>query len=408
MKTLWKIAWRNIWRNPRRSWVLISAIGIGVFCFIGTVSFYDGFAIEMVNSMIQLYGGHIQVAAKGHHSNPVISSFIQNPETIEKALSEVEGIHFAEEVTIPGMVNSSEQASGVIIYGVNPEQESEVSIIPQLILSGTYLSPESSGHEIIIGESLAERLNVDLGEKIVLMVNDLDNDISAGAFRITGLFRSTSPDFDKGVVFLHLKEAQSLVGYSEEVSTFSIQLVQGVDLETTLEEIKIKLSNPTLEVLSWKERFPIIVMTLKMIDYSVIILIVVLFIAIAFTIINSFLMVIFERIHEIGIMMANGVLPRQIRSMLYFEAVILILLGTTFGLLISTGVIGLWFYKGLDLSPFAKGLGIYNIGSVIYPYLDLIHILRGFLIIVLIVFLAILYPSVKASRFKPVEAMRYV
>jgi ABC-type lipoprotein release transport system permease subunit len=408
MKTLWKIAWRNIWRNPRRSWVLISAIGIGVFCFIGTVSFYDGFAYEMVNSMIQLYGGHIQIAAKDFHSNPVIHSYIQDPDRVKEALSEIEGIHFAEAVTFQGMVNSSEQASGVAIFGVNPEREPGVSIIPQLITNGTYLSRESSDHEIIMGEALAERLNVDLGEKIVLMVNDLKNDISAGAYRITGLFRSTSPDFDRSVVFLHLQEAQSLVGYSKEVSTFTLQMEQGMDLDAMTTNVREKLKDSSFEVLSWRERFPIIVMMLKAMDYSVIVLIVVLFIAIAFTIINSFLMVIFERIHEIGIMMANGVLPKQIRSMLYFEAVFLILLGTAFGLIISAGIVGLWSYKGLDLSPFAKGLGIYNIGSVIYPYVDLIHILRGFLIIVLIVFLAIIYPSVKASRFKPVEAMRHV
>ncbi len=124
--------------------------------------------------------------------------------------------------------------------------------------------------------------------------------------------------------------------------------------------------------------------------------------------INSFIMVIFERIREIGIMSANGVRPGQVRLMLYLEAVFIVLLGTALGGLLAFGMIAYWSAVGLDLSAFAEGLSSFGASSVIYPYVHWGHITSGFVMIFIMVLLAVLYPAVKASRFEIVEAINYV
>ncbi len=408
MNIIAKIAWRNIWRNKRRSWVLITAIAIGVFCYVGTMTFADGFSIQMVNSSIELEGGHIRISANGYQDNPTIRGKLANYPELERQLLALDGFTFAPQVYSPGMVNSSEQASGVRIVGVDPRSEISVSSIPASIVDGTYLADLPSD-EIVIGEAQAERLNVRVGEKVVVMVSDLDNEVSAGAYRVCGLFRTNSSEFEKLVAYIHIDEARELLGYADgEVSTISIHLNRGVDLESATDRVRSAISAYPAEVLTWRDRSPILVLMRESYDIASYILVVVLFAAISFSIINSFLMVIFERIREIGIMSANGLRPRQIRFMLYLEAVYIVILGMIAGGLLSTALIYVWSQNGLDLSAFAEGVRSFGIGTVVYPFVDWNHILNGVLMIFLMVLLSVLYPAFKASRFNTVEAINYV
>lgn len=408
MKIILKIAWRNIWRNPRRSFVLITSIAVGVFGYLGTISFSRGFINQMIETTINLYGGHILISAKGYYDNPQIRLFIDEPERIAQLLNKVPGINYAPLVSFQGMINSSETASGVIIQGVNPVEESKITIISRSITQGKYLTRSYERNEIVLGEALAEKLNVELGEKIVLMTTDLDNNINSGAYRIVGLFRTFSTDFDKSFVFIHQTQAQNLIGYSRQVTAFTVRLNKELVLESVMEKIKLNLNVNKIEVLSWKDRNPILVLSLKAYDNAVILIVGILFIAIAFSIANSFLMVIYERIHEFGIMLANGILPKKIRSMLYFEASFITIIGTLLGLSISAVIFGYWSHVGLDLSAFAKGLGKFGVGALVYPDVDASDVIVGFLVIQIVVFLSVIYPSIKASRFEPAEAIHFV
>ncbi|MFQ5769521.1 MAG: ABC transporter permease [bacterium] len=407
MKIILKIAWRNIWRNPRRTWVLVTSIAVGVLGYLGTTGFSRGFLKQMVEATINLHGGHIMITAKGFHDNPQIRLFIQHPQRIEDILNDIPGIQYAPLISFQGMINSSETASGVVINGVVPNRESQITTISGSIIQGRYLNVQNGQHDIVIGELLAKKLNVEIGEKVVLMTSDLENNINSGAYRIVGLYRSSSPDFDKTFVYLNKKQAQNLAGYKNEVTAFTVKIKETLNLEFIVNEIKSNLNHANLEVLSWRERNPLLVLALDAYDNSIVIIVVILFIAIAFSIANSFLMVIYERIHELGIMMANGILPKKIRRILYTEAFFITLIGTMTGFLISAGILGYLGHSGLDLSAFAQGLGKFGVGSLVYPEIAAIDVILGLLVINVVVFLSVLYPAIKASRFEVVEAIRF-
>ena len=404
-----KIAWRNIWRNPRRSWVLISALAIGVFCFVGGLAYVDGFFQQMIRGAIQLQGGHIQISQNGYSENPTIQSFIADASAVHASLENVDGVWPSSSVRTAGMINSADQASGVMIVGVEPEAEVSLSPIPGAVVDGAYLPATGDEDLVLLGEALARRLNVLAGERIVLMANDVDNEISAGAYRVAGLFRTSSRDFDRTHVYLHADQARTLLGYPEEaVSTVSLVLPTGTDLAAVTEPLKQQLEPLGMEVMSWQDRMPVLVLMSEMTGMANVILVIILFTAVAFTLVNSFIMVIFERIREIGIMAAGGVRPRQIRTMLFLEALFVVLIGTLAGSALALGLIAWWSRAGLDLGRFAEGLSAFGAASVIYPYVDWGHILSGFAMIFLIVLLAVLYPAIKASRFKIVDAMTHV
>jgi ABC-type lipoprotein release transport system permease subunit len=405
MGMLAKIAWRNIWRNKRRSWVLISAISIGVFCFVGSMTFADGFSIQLVNTSIELDGGHIQLSSSGYSDNPTIRSRIRHLGSVEDALDQTLLARYSPQVVTSGMVNSAEQASGVRLVGVDPLRERGVSSIPERIVEGEYLSSGVVDGEVVIGVSLADRLNVTVGEKIVVMVSDLENEVSAGAYRVRGLFTTNSAEYD----LVHLDEARRLLGYStEEASTVSVHLDPETDLKTSAAALRGRLTDVPVDVLTWEDRMPMLVLMRQTYDVFSVALVLILFSAISFSIINSFLMVIFERIREIGIMSANGLRPMQIFSMLYLEAAFIVILGLLVGGVVAAGLVAWWAETGLDLSAFAEGMRSFNLGTVIYPYVDWRHIWTGVITIFIVVFLSVLYPAFKASRFRAVEAINYV
>lgn len=409
MALLAKIAWRNIWRNPRRSGVLISALAVGVFSFLGGIAYIDGFSLQMVNAAIERQGGHIQVTGAGYHQNPTIRSYVDRKDEVEIGLSELPELRFAPQVRTPGMITSADQSAGTVIIGVDPDRERTVSSVPVSIVEGAYLPADGAGNDVVIGEALAHRLNVLLGERIVLMANDLDNEISAGAYRVIGLFRTNSTDYDKAHVYLHERHARDLVGYGDnQVSVFTVHLDVGQDVTEIAAQLRASLPREELEILTWRDRSPLLVMMSDFMNVANVILVIILFTAIAFTLANSFIMVIFERIHEIGIMAAGGVRPGQVRLMLYLEALFIVILGMLIGGVLAFALIAWWSSVGLDLTNFSEALHSFGVAAVLYPYVDWGHVTSGFAMIFVMVLLSVLYPAIKASRFKIVDAMHHV
>ncbi len=405
---LWKIAWRNIWRNPRRTAVLVTSIGIGLLGYLGTSAFSRGFLTQMVESTINLSGGHVLVSAKGFLNNPQVRMRIQEPGVVESLLQQTPGLARAPIVSLDGMINSSETAAGVTINGIDPDKESRVTVISEALIEGRYLHNGNSAPEIVVGEALAQKLNVLVGNKVVLMISDIQNEISSGAFRIVGLYRAPSSDFEKRYVYIGKTAAQKLAGYEREISSISIRLQEGYVLEEQVESIRSLLDRPDLEIVSWKDRNPLLVLSIEMYDASIVIIAIIMFIAIAFTIANSFLMVIHERIQEFGIMMANGVMPKNIRRMLYLEALIITILGALLGFVLTLLLIGYYGNAGLDLASMAQGLAMFGVGTVVYPEIWAFDVTVGLVGIIAVVFLSVLYPAIKASRFEVVDAIRFV
>jgi ABC-type lipoprotein release transport system permease subunit len=406
MGVLNRIAWRNVWRNPRRSAVLVGAVAVGMFAYVGTVSLMDGVAAAMVETNIELQGGHLQVAADGYHGNPRIHARLDGASAVAAALADVPGAAVAPQVTTPAMVSSASRAGGVVVRGVDPAREAAVSDVAGRVVEGAFLAGPG---EVVIGERLAEQLDVRLGERIVLMATDLTNDVNSGAFRVAGLFRTASTDFDRSVVYLALADAQGLVGYGpEEVSAFAVRLAPGTPLEAAAGTARTALAGRGVEVLTWRERSPMLVLAETSYDYSALLLVVILFTGVAFTVANSFLMVILERIHEIGVMLAGGVRPGQVRRMLFLEAFYVVALGAALGLGLAAAMVGYWGARGLDLSAFAEALGAIGLSPVVYPLIDWGRVALALALVVLIVFLAVLYPAWKASRYDPVTAINHV
>jgi putative ABC transport system permease protein len=260
----------------------------------------------------------------------------------------------------------------------------------------------------LIGQSLAEKLKVGLGDKIVLMAQDLTGDIGSGAYRVKGIFKTASPEFDKYMVYLDLKDSQKLLSLGDRISEVAILIATPGNPESVQKALLIDLGTKKYEVLTWKQIIPILVSEIEFFNEFIYIFFLVICVAMGFGIVNTLLMAIMERIHEFGIMMALGVRPRKIFQLVVAESVLLCLCGLVVGNLFSYLLVLYVSKKGFNLAVFSKSLETFGIGHFIYPHLTVFMVLIGAVTVLVMGILASLYPGYKASRLQPVEALRYV
>ncbi len=405
MRTLFKIAWRNIWRNTRRTVILVLAIGIGLMGIIITEAFTNGIENKMVENVIGSSLGHIQIHAKGFEENPVVERSMSDSPELLRILDTHPGINkYSRRIRAMGLISNPEHSGGVMIVGIAPSRELNITYIKDSIVDGRYLREGDSGR-IIVGKKLADEFELELGSKVVLMAQDLEKDIASGAYRVTGIYRTESSEFDRATAFIALSDARELLALGERLSEIAMVVNDLERVDLVAEGLRKKVDSD-IEVHTWKEIEPLLVRIVELYGQFTYIVYLIVFVAMAFGIINTMLMVIFERVKEMGVMMALGTRPLQIVLLVILETVCIGILGLCLGDLLGYLFLGI-FHNGMDLSFLAEGMEHWGLGHIIFPSFGLNDLLIANVSTLFIAILISIYPAIRAARFRPVEALRH-
>ena len=406
MLTLIKLAWRNIWRNRRRTIILICAMSTGLIGILITIGFMNAWLDSMIQNSLNKESGHIGIFAKGYFENPAVEkNFIVTRKFKQKLSSEPMIEQWTQRININGLVNNAEHSSMVKIMGVDPKREGRVTVIPSKITEGRWLTPDDT-NAIIIGKKTAEKFKTKLGRKMILLTQQLGGEVGTAAYRIKGIFESGNESFDESVVYINLTEAKNLVALGDKITEVIVVLADLNQVDATTLSLRNMVDSGTLEVLSWKEQQPL---TWKMVQWSdqmMWIWYAIFFIAMAFGIVNTLLMAVNERYREIGIMLAIGTKRWQVVTMIVWESFFLALCSLIVGNLAGIGLVHYFGSAGLDLSGFAAGMEMYGTDRILYPSIgfDSIMTMSTWTFIISLIFS--LYPAIRASRFKPIEAIQ--
>ena len=403
---LLKLAWRNIWRNKRRSIIVLVSVVVGLIAIVLEDGLSNGMMRQMLFNQINLDISHLQIHKAGFDRNKIIKNFIpdyKNVEMILKSNPEIKA--YSKRVFANGILSSANNSSGVIIYGIDPEEEAKVSIIKNSIVNGKYLT--TSKREIIIGKKLAEKLRVDVGDKVVAMSNTLKGDIGSDAFRIVGIFQTSSSEFDKFAVYILANAEQEMLGIGDNYHQFAVITKDYKQVTTLKNNIELKLGK-NYEVFSYRDMLPMLIYQMEIYKESMMILNIIIGLALIFGIINTMLMSVFERIREFGVLMAIGMKNSRLYLMILFEAFILGLFGTIAGLACGLLIDIPLAHSGINLSVFASGLESFGIGAVIYPVLSIGNLINAALFMPFVAVLGALYPAYKAIKLEPIYAINYV
>ncbi len=409
MRLYLKIAWRNVWRQRRRTFLI--AVGMGVT--MSLLVFYDGmiggFEQAIYGNAIQLLGGNIQVHAPGYNEKagrkPLLP--MENPDAVvQVAESQPNVVIASKRIVTGGLVTNREGAFSVSIIGVETDKEILITPVADNITSGRYLNADD-GDMIVIGQGLATAMGIKVGDRITMVGSSTHEQMRQRTMTVVGIYDVGVPSVEKTTIYVSLGEAQQLFGLDGQVTEVVISLKQ-IGQEPGVVSAINNLA-PGYEVESWETSIPDLKKTMDMKTGVMSVFGVFMLAIAAIGILNLLMMAVFERTREIGIIGALGLKPREITFLFLLEGILIGVMGAVIGAILGTLINGILGVVGLNYSQFAN-LTEYTalINGSIYPQLVPLKVLQHALTVAIIAALAAVYPAIEASRREPAEALHYV
>lgn len=395
------LAWRNLWRHKRRTAIMLFALALGIWSMVVMAALIRGSMEQHIKKEILNLNGHVQIHAPEYRDDPAVDHRFTPSAALVQALAQKPMIAASARVRVPAVISSERESAGVTLVGIDPERERGLSFISTAITSGLYLaSPDDPG--LLLGRKLAERLETALGRRVVLMSQDANNQIGNRGFRVVGIFDADPKAMETGYVFISLNAAQTMLKIGNSISEIAVMARDRNQLEDEVQALRA--AAPELDVAPWTEVQPLLVLTEKVNNVVLLIWFAVVFAAMAFGLINTLLMAVFERTREFGLFQALGMPPRFIIGQVLIESLMLLMLALVLGNLASWASVAS-LSGGIDLSAFSQGLELVGVSPVIYPALAAGDVSAANIIVVVLGVLASLYPAWRASRYVPVDAI---
>ena len=403
-----QIGWRNIWRNPKRTLVIMGAVVIGVWSMIFLGAFMRGITDQMVRNGIATLTGHVQVHHKGYRNDPSIENSMTDPGVLESAFDNIlpPDALWTTRVRVSAIASNARHSGGVTLLGADPAREGKISFIGGAVKQGRFLNPDDP-HGIVVGQALIDKFKTKLGRKLVLMSQDTNREIASRAFRIVGIFRAEMEATEKQFVFVSLAAAQDMLKLKKGISEVSMILGSHHEANEVATGLRNALPVDDYEVQTWQEAMPMVTAILKIYDGFIFLWFFVVFIAMGFGIVNTTLMAVYERIREFGLLKALGMKPWWIVRQVLTESFYLLVLGMIIGT--GLGALSVLFLSGtgIDLSSVAAGAEFAGMARMIYPVMESKDVVTANLVVFILGIIVSLYPAIKAARFTPVEAMAH-
>ena len=405
-RVLLLLAWRNLWRNPRRTSIMLAAIGVGVWAMIFMTALTQGMVNEMVRDGISALPGHVQVHHPDYMDDPNVNNLIPLTDAEIASRFDAAGLRvWASRVKVPAVVTSERESRGVTLIGIDPERERGQTFVDESNLDGRFLLNEED-NGIVIGRKLADLLDTDVGKRVVIMSQDTGNDIADRGIRIVGLFGANMQSFEENFVFAGKKTVQRLLGIDDYVTEVFATGDDYRDVEPLFERVA-GAAGHGVAVKRWFELDTYLGTMLRVMDGFVLVWVVVIFLALSFGLVNTLVMAVFERIREIGLMLALGMKPASILGQIVIESMLLLAIGLVIGNVLAVASIEP-LKDGIDVSIVAEGMAMMGASSVLYPQLRTEDIVLANVVVLILGFFASLSPAWRASRLEPVEAITRV
>ena len=400
-----RIAWRNIWRSRIRSFVVIGAVFLGVWAFISMMAITFSISLGYVDDAIRFQTSHLQV----HHpqfGDDKASEFSLAEDAYEN-IKQTENIKAITKRTIvTGMVRSSRGARGIIIKGVDPLTEVNVSEISESLIEGKFFT-DGKKNEIIISQEIAEKLKLKLRKKLVLQFQDLNKDIVSASFRVAGIFKTGNNITDLSMLMVNSKDLNRLLGDVTIFHEVAILLDDPAKQLLTTQDL-ISKANPNTLVENYRQISPEVQLYESQIYISVSILMFIFMLALIFGIINTMLMAVLERSRELGMLMAIGMNKLRVFIMIVLETIMLGTIGAPLGMAAGWLTVKYLNKRGLDFSEYSEGTEAFGIKSFLRPELDGEIYFILMVAVFITALLASIYPALRAIKLRPIEAIRKI
>jgi ABC-type lipoprotein release transport system permease subunit len=402
------ISWRNLWRNPRRTSVILVSVVVGIWMMLFMGAIMWGMVKSMLDTSLSNLTGHIQIHHPKFPDDPAIENRMTTPWELDSVLEAAlpAGSDVARRVRLEVVASNARHSGGLTLVGTSMDSAMKMTFLKEAEIEGS-LPGDDIANGILVGRKLLEDYETEIGNKLILMARDTNGETASMAFRIVGAFDTFLESNETGFAFVPLAPAQTFLKMGNTITEVSILLPDIRDTGTVAPALAKSLDTASYQVTPWQERIPVVTAYIQIWDTFSFIWGAVVFMAMAFGLVNTLLMAVYERIREFGLVRALGMRGSRIIRGILMESCFLLLVGLAIGNAIAFAVIGWLGVHGIDLSAFSRSTDMFVMSRMVYPELQL----RDFLIfngmVFLLGLLVSLYPAWKAARFTPVEAMTH-
>ena len=400
-----QLAWRNVLRNRRRSAITILSIAIGLAALTFAWAYIDGMNQQMIRNSTRFLAGDVQVHLSGYHDDPTLDRLMPDAQPV---LATVRADPNVEAATLrlegKALASQGDKSRGVMLVGVEPTEETQVSALFKAIVSGSALSDSTPG--VLIGEQFAQALGLSAGDELLLVGQGYDGSVASARWPVRGVFRTNIDDLDARVAVLPLAVLRDFFTAPAGASAVALRLRDREQQATTQARLAQRLG-PGYEVLGWQKLLPMVAISTRFHVVMAWVVLTVFFGIVAAAVANPILMAVIERTREFGVMLALGTSRARLLGLVLLEAVLLGGLGLLAGNLLGLGLTGYFAYQGIDMSAFGAALRTMpGLENVIYPVIRWERSAMISLLVFATACLTALYPAAKAALLEPVAAIR--
>lgn len=401
------LAVRNVQRHAHRSMVTIAAMAFAGAIMILYAALMEGLFLASERNALGMNLGDIQIHAKGYRDDPDLYTVIKDADHIIQQLQE-DGLSASPRLFGFALAAAGTHSSGVQLRGINPQQESTVTLIHHHLATGQWLSADDP-YGVILGRKLARTLNVQPGDELVIVGQAADGSMANDLYRVRGVLKSVGEEVDRGGFYMLDSSFRTLLGMDKGVHEI---VILRSDRNQSLEKITATLQQryPEYETLDWRTLQPLIAEILSMSDMNIYIMLVITYVAVAMVVLNAMLMSVFERIREFGVMKAIGFGPMQLVMLIYAETLVQVIIAVMLAALFGVPLAIYFESNGIDLTTVVSGVSFAGIAidPVWRAEVTQRAILAPLISMGMIAAVAVIYPAVKAALIRPVKAIHYV
>ena len=406
---IFRVSWRSLWRNRRRTWITISAIAFGLALAVFFIAFGDGVYNQLIDDATRMQGGHLTLEHPDYRQAPAVDLFVGGVSGLRRRLEALDGVRGTKALVLgQGVARSGHGAAGVSVIGVEPALEAAASPIAGSMVTGSYLEEEDR-RKVVIGTGLAKRLELRTGRKLVLATNDASGEIVEELFRVKGTFGVGSDEVDAYLVQIPLESARRLYGLGDDAATQVGVLLSDAGRRPAAMAAARDLLPAGVAVRTWEEVMPELADYIRVDRGSNLVFQGIIVLLSLFTIFNTILMSVLERTRELAMQLALGVPASLLRLQVVIESALLGALGSTLGVALGGGL-GLWMQaEGLDISRFYGDdidVSGFALDTTVYADVTVELLLSMWLLVFSATVLLSLVPGRQISRIAVADVLR--
>lgn len=402
-----RIAWRNLWRNKRRTLITVASVFFAIWFALIMRSFQLGSYILMVNNIVHAYSGYFQVHARGYWGDQVLNNaFVYTPE-LEQKLNATKGSNgYTVRLESFALASYGMQTKGVMVNGIDPEAENGLTSLRKKMVKGTYLEPEDEG--ALVSQRLAGYLRLGIGDTLVIIGQGYHGASAAGVFPVRGIVRFPSPDLDSRLIYLSLPAARNLFSAESMVTSIAFNVTDSKLYKQVAAPLRKELDPEVYEVMTWDEMMPDIVQQIRADSASGLIMLGILYMIVGFGIFGTMLMMLNERTREFGMMIAIGMKKGQLMLVLVTETLFLGLLGIVAGLAAAIPPIYYFYIHPIPLTgTLAESTEKMGFEALMPTAWEASYFIAQSSVVLVIILAVMLLPVMRIRKLKVMNAMRH-